>query len=280
MRVYVDGAPIYFSWFNAFDALLFMDPGQHNVVVVATDNSNNDVSSSFNVTVTGTAGALETVSNLQNFAGWEGCSKLYPPGHPRAGQICASGNAGTVASMTQNQASPSLSGSSAMFTIGGPNPYSLELWTNYFGGGSNTTHFTYDMYLMISDGTASQGLEFDVNQTFGNRRWVYGTECNFKGSGKWDVWDSPSNSWHPTSVPCTAFPSNTWIHLVWQFERVGDQVHYISVSIDDQVFPVDVFYGSQPDWTIEGIDVAFQMDGDYKQTPYTVWLDNVNLTTW
>ena len=280
MRVYVDGVPIFFSWFNVVDALLFMDPGSHHLVVVATDKNNNDVSTSFDITVSGTAGTPEAVSNLQNFSGWEPCGQLYPPGHPRAGQICASGAPGTVASMTQNQASPSLSGSSAKFSIAGPTGYEIELWTNYFGGGNNTSHFTYDLYFMLDNGAAAQGLEFDVNQTFGNRRWVYGTECNFKGTGRWDVWDSPSNMWHPTSVPCTAFPSNTWIHLVWQFERIGDQVHYISVSVNDQTFPVDAYYQSQPNWTIEGIDVAFQMDGDSTQTPYTVWLDKVNLITW
>jgi hypothetical protein len=133
---------------------------------------------------------------------------------------------------------------------------------------------------MIDHPNASQGLEFDVNQTFDNRRWVYGTECNFKGSGKWDVWDGLQNKWNPTPVDCKPFPANTWIHLAWQFERVGEQVHYISLSINDQTFPLDLYYQSQPDWTIEGIDVAFQMDGDSLQDPYTVWLDKVNLTTW
>ena len=42
---------------------------------------------------------------------------------------------------------------------------------------------------------------------------------------------------------------------------------------------VDVYYGAQPNWTQEEIDIAFQMDGNYKQEPYTVWLDQVNLLT-
>lgn len=280
MRVYVDGTPTFFTFYNTVDALLLMDPGPHDLVVVATDKNNNDVSTSFKVTVSGTQGAPVAISDLQTLSGWEPCSKLFPPGHPRAGQVCASGNANAVASMTENQATPSLGGSSAKFSIGGPTGYSLELWTKYFGGGTNTTHFTYDLYFMVDNGSAPQALEFDVNQAFGNRRWVFGTECNFKASGKWDVWDGLANQWNATSVDCKPFPSNTWIHLVWQFERVGDQVHYISVSVNDQTFPVDLYHQSQPNWTMEDIDVAFQMDGNVVQTPYTVWLDKVNLTTW
>jgi hypothetical protein len=81
----------------------------------------------------------------------------------------------------------------------------------------------------------------------------------------------------PTSVPCNHFPSNTWIHLVWNLERVGDQVHYISVSVSDQTYTVDTYYTAQPNWYQEEIDIAFQMDGNYAQQPHNVWLDEVNL---
>jgi hypothetical protein len=133
------------------------------------------------------------------------------------------------------------------------------------------------MYFMVDQPDRPQALEFDVNQAFGNVRWVMGTECNFKGSGKWDVWDG-KKGWQPTSVPCKPFPANKWIHLVWEFERAGDQVHYISVTIDDQTYPLDLLYSNESNWTMESIDVAFQMDGNYAQQPYNVWLDNVTLT--
>ena len=83
----------------------------------------------------------------------------------------------------------------------------------------------------------------------------------------------------PIPIPCNHFPSNTWIHLIWNLERVGNQVHYISLTVADQTYNVDVYYGAQPNWTQEEIDIAFQMDGNYKQEPYTVWLDQVNLLT-
>jgi hypothetical protein len=179
--------------------------------------------------------------------------------------------------MTEGQSTPSLSGSSAHFTMGGPIPYTNELYTKFLGGGSSVSHFTYDLHFMVDNPTVVQALEFDVNQTFGNNRWVFGTECNFKGSGKWDVWDGVKG-WQPTSAPCNPFPANQWIHLIWTFERVGNQVHYVSLQVDNQVFPLNLYFSNQPGWTMEDIDVAFQMDGNFQQQPYNVWLDEVTLT--
>jgi hypothetical protein len=61
---------------------------------------------------------------------------------------------------------------------------------------------------------------------------------------------------------------------------VGNQVHYISLTVGDQTYPIDTYYPNQPNWTLEEIDVAFQMDGNYKQEPYNVWLDEVSLTAY
>lgn len=163
--------------------------------------------------------------------------------------------------------------------MGGPTAYSNELWTKYLGGGSAPTHFTYDLSFYIDHPEFAQALEFDVNQTFENTRWVFGTECNLRGDGVWDVWDGVKG-WQPTSVPCKSLPANTWNHLVWTFERVGNQVHYISVQLNGTTYPLDLYHSNQPTWPLEGIDVAFQMDGDYRQDPYNVWLDNVTLNAY
>jgi hypothetical protein len=278
IRVYVDGTAIYFSWFNQIDPQLWMDTGTHSVEVIATDKSGNDVSTTFQLNVV--APQNPTIGNIQNFSGWQPCTAYFAPGDPRAGQVCASGLGNATYTMTQDESTPSLSGSSTQFTIGGTTPYSNELYTNYFAGGSNVSHFTYDLYFMIDQPDRAQALEFDVNQTINNARWVFGTECNFKADGVWDVWDGVKDAWIKSSVPCTPFPANTWIHLVWNFERIGDQVHYVSVAVNGNTSNVDMYQANEPFWSIEDIDVAFQMDGDYAQQPYTVWLDNVTLSAY
>jgi hypothetical protein len=276
MRAYVDGSAEYFTWFNTVNAQLWMANGAHSVEVIATDKSGNDVSTSFQLNVV--APQNPTISNIQNFSRWQPCGDLYPPGDPRAGQVCAAGGGNPVYTMTQDQSTPSLSGSSTMFTIGGPLHYVNELYTNYFAGGSNVTQFTYDLEFMVDQPDRPQALEFDVNQTIDNSRWVFGTECNFKGDGVWDVWDGTINKWVATSVPCKPVEANVWNHLVWKFERVGDQVHYISVELNGQTSNVDMYRANQPFWSIEDIDIAFQMDLDGAAEPYTVWLDQVTLS--
>ena len=275
MRVYVDQLAVYFTFTTSINTQIFVGPGQHALEVMAEDNQGYISATILNITVTTQSQTM--ISNIQSMPGWQSCSALFPPGSGRAGQICAAGLGTADSTMTQNQSSPAMDGQSAQFSLGGPTPYSNMLYFNAIAGGNNVSHFTYDLYFYIDNPNAAQALEFDINQTFGGNRWVWGSECNFNGSGKWDIWNDLTG-WQPTSIACTPFPANTWIHLVWSVERVGNQVHYISLTVGDQTYNVDTYYPNQPTWTLEEIDVAFQMDGNYKQEPYNVWLDQVKLT--
>ena len=277
MRVYVDGKAEYFSWYNTIDSFLWLSPGSHSIEVLATDKSGGQASTTFTLNVS--SQQASPVTQIQTLPLWDACSAVFPAGHPRAGQLCAAGKGTALSTMTEDQSSPSLSGRSAKLTMGGPTGYSNELWTKYLGGGSAPTHFTYDLNFYIDRPEVAQALEFDVNQTFENTRWVFGTECNLRGDGVWDVWDG-IKGWQPTSVPCKTLPANSWNHLVWTFERVGNQVHYISVQLNGTTYPLDLYYSNQPTWPFEGIDVAFQMDGDFQQDTFNVWLDNVTLNAY
>ena len=43
---------------------------------------------------------------------------------------------------------------------------------------------------------------------------------------------------------------------------------------------VDKYFNPQHGWHGNDANVAFQMDGDYRQDPYSVWLDNVSFSSW
>lgn len=279
MRVYVDSLAVYFTFDNSINTQIFLGTGAHTVTVMAEDQKGYISATPIQVNIT--SQVQTTISSIQAMPGWQSCSATFPSGSGRAGQICAAGIGTAVSTITENQATPAMDGNSAKFTLSGPTPYSNMLYFNPVAGGNNVSHFTYDLYFYIDNPTAAQALEFDINQTFGGNRWVWGSECNFNGSGKWDIWnDAPNTGWVPTSIPCNPFPANTWTHLVWQVERVGNQVHYISLTVGDQTYNVDTYYPYQADWTLEEIDVAFQMDGNYIQEPYNVWLDEVKLTAY
>ncbi len=277
MRVYVDQLAVYFTFTDSINTQIFIAPGQHTLEVMAEDNKGYISATILNITVT--TQSQTTISSIQDMPGWQSCSALFPTGSGRDGQICAAGLGTAQSTMTENQSTPAMDGKSAKFSMGGPTPYSNMLYFNPVASGNNVSHFTYDLYFYIDNPDAAQALEFDINQTYGGNRWVWGSECNFNGSGKWDIWDD-INGWTPTSIACTPFPANTWIHLVWNVERVGNQVHYISLQVGDQTYNVDTYFQNQPDWTLEEIDVAFQMDGNYEQEPYNVWLDQVTLTAY
>lgn len=277
MRVYVDGLAVFFTFESSMNTRIWMDPGPHTLEIMAEDRQGFISAQVLQVTVV--APQAQSVTDIQTLPGWQSCSALYPPGSPREGQICAAGLGTAVSTMTQGISVPSLDGKAAKFTMGGPTGYSNELYFLSLGGGTNVTHFVYDLQFYVDNPTKVQALEFDVNQTFGGQRWTWGTECNFKADGKWDIWDPLNEKWIPSQVPCNPFPANTWIHLVWQFERVNGQAHYISVTVNGATSNVDQFFQPQQNWTLEDINVAFQMDGDFEQDPYNVWLDEVTLQT-
>jgi hypothetical protein len=74
-------------------------------------------------------------------------------------------------------------------------------------------------------------------------------------------------------VDSNHFPSKTWVPLVWTLARVGKQVHYISLTVVGQNYAIDTCYTAEQKWYAEEVDIAFQIDGNYKQQPYSVWLD-------
>jgi len=219
------------------------------------------------------AGAT-TKAAVQTMSNWEWCTAKLN------GKPCASGLGDATSSMTPGQDDPSLSGQSAHFTLGGPTPYSNALWWRGFDADTKATHFVYDLYFYLKSPSAPEALEFDINQSMGGTRWTWGTECSYRDTGHWDIWDPEAGQWVTTSVPCPQVSANEWHQLTWTVERVDGKAHYISVALDGDVHQVDKYYNPQQHFDGSGVTVAFQMDGDYRQDPYSVWLDNVSLSYW
>jgi hypothetical protein len=268
LRVYVDGRAVLYTPRSSLNQLIWMPNGQHIVELVAEDVAGYIATTSMQVNITGQEPGA---TNIQDSFDWVSCSAVI------VNSTCAAGLGVATSTLSLHQQVPSLDGSAAEFSLSGNSAYSNELYWTPIGGGNSVSHFTYDLYFYVDHGNAPQSLEFDVNQTFGNTRWTWGTQCDFNQTHEWNVWDPFHGTWIPIPIPCNHFPSETWIHLVWQLERVGNKVHYISVGVADHTYPVDVYYDAQPNWDQEEIDIAFQMDGNYKQEPYSVWLDKVNL---
>ncbi|HEV2987010.1 MAG TPA: Ig-like domain-containing protein [Candidatus Angelobacter sp.] len=279
MRIYLDNADMFTVNSNQLDTAVSASSGNHLLVVQAWDSTGVVYKQALNVNVGsgGSGGGPGPVpsgaivqSNIQQMAGWANCT------------VCAGagGNGPSAAFGTQQGvSSPSLSGASMQFSIGGSTPYSDALWWKQLGGNNGITHFQYDVDFYLTNPGAAQALEFDVNQSNGVYKFIFGTQCDIRGAGAWDVWDTAGHAWVNTGIPCSAPSAYQWHHLTWELFRDDSQTHFVALTLDGVKHYVNMAFWVQPS-SVSEINVAFQMDGDYAQHAYDVWLDNVTLSYW
>jgi hypothetical protein len=284
MRIYVDNVSVYLVSASKLDTLVTMSAGGHFVVVQAWDSTGAVFKTPLNLTVSGTSptptptpvaalpappSTAVVKSNIDQMTGWESCT------------VCAGANAaGPVAtySMVENQASPSLDGASAKFSISGTTPYSDALWWKQLGAADFATHLKYDVDFYITNPGVAQALEFDNNQSNGALKFIYGTQCNIKG-GHWDVWGNAAGNWISTGIACSAPTAFVWHHLTWEFQRTATNVIFVGFTYDGVTHYVNRSYPARGS-SVHEMNVAFQMDGDFAMHAYSTWLDKVTLTYW
>jgi hypothetical protein len=290
MRIYVDNLSVYLVSASSLNTSVIMSAGTHSVVVQAWDTTGAVFKTPMNLTVgnsaptpTPTPTATPTPapglpgppagavvkSNIDQMPSWDSCT------------VCAGANAkGPVAtySMVENQASPSLDGLAAKFSISGTTPYSDALWWKQLGAADTATHLKYDVAFYITNPGVSQALEFDNNQSNGVHKFIYGTQCNIKG-GHWDVWGNAAGNWLTTGIACSAPTAFVWHHLTWEFQRTSTNVIFVGFTYDGVTHYVNRSYPARAS-TVHEMNVAFQMDGDSAMHAYSTWLDKVTLTYW
>jgi len=273
MHIYVDNGDAFQTQSSQIDTSLNIPGGPHAILVQAWDQNGNVYKSApVNLTVSGPAappapsGPSPAVAQIQRMSGWDSCSAC-------AGKY--GDGPGTSHDMATGINSPSISGSSAKFWVGGT-PWGAALWWHDLGGQDDVTNFRYDLDFYTESLGAAQALEFDMNQNVGGKRYIYGTECDFRNTGTWRVWNSPAAAWVSTGIGCSQPDPGTWHHLTWEFARSGGQVHFIAVALDGDWHDVgrsfDAIGGGG-----SGLDVAFQVDLTGGGGDVTVWLDNVNV---
>lgn len=209
--------------------------------------------------------------------------------------ICTSCGGGVTYSLTYGISSPTQSGNSTKFHLGGSTPYSDALFTKSVIGHSNSLvpdpnhtiipnlhNFTYDVYFFGGNLSLSQVLEFDISMYFGGHSLIFGTQCRVAGGHAWDIWDNPNSHWVSAKAPCYPI-SNGWNHLTIQVQRTstGNKLVFKTITLNGKTSTINRTYGpnSAPkSWY--GVTVNFQMDGNKKQSPYSVYLDKFTFKYW
>lgn len=270
----------------SLNTTLSLSPGTYKAVVQEWDKCGGAATAPVTITV-GSSG--KTFYNIHSNGGWNGYAQ-QPPDYGDCSWCTPSGPQTTWA-MYQHVGNPSLTGNATQYNIGGTEAYTDVLWNNHLIGDFSsqglpdsshtlvpTLHnFTYDIYFWGNNLGAAQALEFDVNQFFNGMGFTWGTECRVGGGNEWDVWNN-AGKWLPTGIPCNP-NNNSWNHLVLQVQRTADnKLNYQSITLNGQTHVLNWTYSpfSAPGWY--GITVNYQMDGDSKQTPYTVYVDKLNFT--
>ncbi len=280
MRVYADGNNVFTTSSSSMDTYIGLAAGQHYIVVQAWDSTGRllqappktiTVSGAAAVNSSGVPANATVISTIEHTSGWESCTVCAGPG----------GNGSAVPySITQGVSSPSMDGNSTHFWLGGSTPYSSALWWKQLGANNNASNFVYDLYFYMSSPNYSQALEFDVNQSVGGHKYIFGTQCNYRGTGQWDVWDGTGVTWRATGVACPVPAAYQWHHLVWEFSRDNSgHANFIAVTLDGAKQYINRTYSMGPS-AVNEINVAFQMDGDYAEHAYDAWLDQVKLSYW
>jgi hypothetical protein len=230
------------------------------------------------------------VTELQKQKGWSGYALLAP-----SWGICSncSPNGSNVNwSRTPYISSPSLSGSSTKHHIGGTHSFADILWNNHIIGDfssqgisdpnhtleSHLHNFVYDVYFYATNISASQALEFDINQFLAPKGYIWGHECRIAGGHEWDTYDNVGKKWVPTGVPCN--PVNGWNHLVLQVERTSaNQLLFKSITLNGKTHTINITRSpGSTGW--HGVTVNYQQDGNRTQTAYSIWLDRFNFSYW
>ena len=278
---------------NKLNTVLTLSSGSYSTVVQEWDKCGGSATAPVIIHVGGggSAGKSGQFPNLQHMSGWKGYA-LLPPLYNICDSCVPSGPQ-TTWSMIQGISSPSLSGTAARMDIGGKTVYSDGLWNNHLIGDfssrglpdtdrsivPNVHNFTYDVYFYVKDASVSEALEFDINQFVNGMSFIWGHECRIAGGHEWDIWDNPGQKWHATGIPCNPV-SNAWNHLVLQAQRTSDNhLLFKSITLNGQTATLNYYEKPTPtNWY--GITINYQQDGNYKQQPYSIWLDKLTFTYW
>jgi putative Ig domain-containing protein len=262
--------------------------GSFSFAISVSDSKGLSKQQPLQITVSTAPNQGNSFSKLQNSIGWAG----YGQGPPDFVDCSPSPCDGITYSMSQGITSPSMSGAATQYNVGGTADYSDALFNNHLIGDFSSQgmpdpnhtiipslhNFTYDVYFYGTNLELSQAVEFDVNQFFDNLGFIWGHECRVAGGNEWDIWDNINQHWVPTGVSC--YPkNNAWNHLTIQVQRTStNQLLYKSITLNGVTSAIDQYYnpGAAVGWY--GVTINYQMDGNYEQSPYAVYLDNLTFT--
>jgi hypothetical protein len=273
------------------NTLLTLSPGTYHTVVQEWDHCGWSSTATVTINVGGSSsssGGGNTFTNLHQKGGWQGYALL-----PTSYAICSTCKpSGPQLVWWRGTGTNQPSSSSIQHHIGGSTQYADALWNNHLIGDFSSQglhdyshtlipslhNFTYDVWFYVKNIALSQALEFDINQFFGGKGFIWGHECRIAGGHEWDIWDNVNTHWVKTGIPCNPI-DNAWNHLVLQVQRTSNnQLLFKTITLNGKTATLNRTYnpGNGHNWY--GVTVNYQQDGNKNQAPYDVYIDKFNFS--
>ena len=297
MGIYTKPNKLVYSHSGAkLNKIMTLASGSYNIVIQEWDQCGGTAKKTVPITVGSGGGSTPPPSegnsdppsgshvfaNLQKDSHWNAYALLRSENYHLCDHCSPSGSKINW-STKQGISSPSVSGSAMKFSVGGDQAYNDMFWNNKFTSRlPDSDHlekyheFTYDVYFFGTSLEKSQALEFDINQFYNNRRFIWGHECRIAGGHEWDSWDNNSEHWVKTGIPCNP-KSNAWNHLIIKAKRIDDTtMEFVSITLNGKTWNEN-----RKDTVLKrdgwhGITINYQMDLNKHADDYTVYLDKLN----
>lgn len=288
-RVYLDNQDVYNTGSTSnISTTLNAAPGTHTLTVRAWDSTGAYGSAYSNVTVSapstpGDSGSgpvppstAVVYSNIEERAvsSWFSCRS----------RDCSGSDAWATYWVAPYQSTPSLDGASTQFYVSG-NAWADVLWAAKLGGAAaSKTHFILDYWLKPNADTLThaEALEFDVVMAYNGRKWDFSHQFHY-GAGHFDTWDGVTLNWVHTNMALPKLDPNTWHHIKLYGERVSDQTHNISLTLDSTTYQIPSQYAwhytKASNWA-NSISVQVQIDINSKPGTASEYVDKMNLYLW
>lgn len=288
-HIYLDNRDVYSAGATpGITATLNASAGTHSLAVRAWDSTGAYSTAFANVTVSAPSSSTSSSSGPVP----PPTAVVYSRIEERAesswfrcrSRDCSGSDAPATYWVAPYQSTPSLDGASTQFYVSG-NAWSDVLWAAKLGGAaSSKTHFILDYWLRPNSDTLihSEALEFDVVFAYNGRKWDFSHQLHY-GKAHFDTWDGVALNWVHTGTAVPKLDPNSWHHIKLYGERVGNQTHNISFTIDSNTYqipsPYAWHYTKTTDWA-NSVSVQVQIDVNGNPGTCSEYIDKMNLYLW
>lgn len=214
------------------------------------------------------------VDNIQQLPGWLTC-----------GNCGNTGAQGATANyqMTLGIASPSESGSSAEFSIGGSYAYSNAYW--YYrhqppSAALSSLIYEFDLYVPAGSQNAPQAIEFECQQRLDGYVYNFAWQADYV-SAHWRVFNYTAKQWEEAGIGLQQFAPGSWHHIVAEYhnDATAHTTYHDALTVDGVRHPVNITHPATPTTDASGeFTNAFQLDLNGVPTAYSVYVDKMKVT--